>query len=523
MATTKTFVKTVRRFVRSKWNIGFLMVVIAGGGFYYVTSRDSSKYQFVSVTRGTITETVLVTGSTIPLQSVSLVFGNSGTIAQIYAAIGMSARRGQLLAVLNTTDLYAQVRSAEANVDIQRAKLGGLRAGARAEDIAASKAAFDKAEQDLANMFTGISDISIDSYTKANDAVRTQLSGFFSNAETGFPQLTYLTSNAQSKLDAEFTRASITEKLNLWQAALLSVGQSPAAFEALLQQSVINLLAVRELLSSVSKTLEGNTNLAVATLAEYMANNTTAFGEVNTALKNLNTASQNIASQKLTVAQAEAQLRLKQAGTRREDIQAAEAEVKSAEASLESARAKIANSQIISPISGVITQFDAKIGQTASPGETLISIISEAAFEIEAIVSEIDVGKITIGNRVTMSLDAFPSETFTGKVYYIDPAQTASEGVVGYKIKISFDAKDPRMKSGLTANLEIETRRKESALIAPQYAILQNDEGTFVERLVDGAPTTTPVTLGIQDSDGNVEILSGVTEGQQVLNIGLKR
>ncbi len=121
-----------------------------------------------------------------------------------------------------------------------------------------------------------------------------------------------------------------------------------------------------------------------------------------------------------------------------------------------------------------------------------------------------------------MTLDAFPGETFTGSVSYIDPAQTNNEGVVGYKVKITFDTVDKRLKSGLTVNINIETRNKDNVLVLPQYAILQNDDGTFVQVLEDKAVKNIPVTLGIQDQSGNVEIVSGVTEGEQVLNIGLK-
>ena len=78
------------------------------------------------------------------------------------------------------------------------------------------------------------------------------------------------------------------------------------------------------------------------------------------------------------------------------------------------------------------------------------------------------------------------------------------------------------MKSGFTANIDIQTKKNDNVLILPQYAILQNDNGTFVEKLVGNVATTSPVTLGIQDQKGNVEILSGVTLGEQVINIGLK-
>jgi multidrug efflux pump subunit AcrA (membrane-fusion protein) len=121
-----------------------------------------------------------------------------------------------------------------------------------------------------------------------------------------------------------------------------------------------------------------------------------------------------------------------------------------------------------------------------------------------------------------MTLDAFPSETFTGAIFYIAPAETNTQGVITYQVKIAFDNADPRLKSGLTTNIDIQTKQVNDVLILPQYAILQNDNGTFVERVVAGVATTSPVTLGIQDQKGNVEILSGVTFGEQVVNIGLR-
>ncbi|MCE9517756.1 efflux RND transporter periplasmic adaptor subunit, partial [Candidatus Nomurabacteria bacterium] len=143
-------------------------------------------------------------------------------------------------------------------------------------------------------------------------------------------------------------------------------------------------------------------------------------------------------------------------------------------------------------------------------------------YEVDSGVSENDVVNILSGNKVTMTLDSFPKEVFQGTVFYIAPAETTTGGVVSYEVKIAFDANDPRLKSGLTANIDIKTNYKESVLILPQYAILQNDEGTFVE-VLDGKKTKqNKVELGISDSFGNVEIISGVTEGEQVLSIGLK-
>jgi multidrug efflux pump subunit AcrA (membrane-fusion protein) len=121
-----------------------------------------------------------------------------------------------------------------------------------------------------------------------------------------------------------------------------------------------------------------------------------------------------------------------------------------------------------------------------------------------------------------MTFDAFPGEAFAGKVFYIDPAQTIQSGVVDYLVKTSFNTPDPRIKSGLTANLDINTQTDQSALILPQYAVIQNASGTFVDILQNGAETQVPVKLGIVDQSGNVEVVSGVTDGEKVINIGLK-
>ena len=177
---------------------------------------------------------------------------------------------------------------------------------------------------------------------------------------------------------------------------------------------------------------------------------------------------------------------------------------------------------IVAPISGTITQFDAKIGQLATPNVTLVSIMGSGGYEIAAGVSETDIGKISIGDKVSMTLDAFQNENFTGSVFYIAPAETNKQGVITYQIKISFDKIDPRLKSGLTANIDIQTKHKDNVLILPQYAILQNDQGTFVETLENNKIKQNPVVLGIEDQKGNVEVVSGVTENEQVLNIGLK-
>jgi HlyD family secretion protein len=521
---TRSFVRwIVQLSMRTKIFIGVGFVAVLAAGYFMFMPRPVV-YTLIPVTQGPITETVSVTGNTTPIESVSIGFQNSGTIAHVYYNLGDTVKAGALVAELNTAGLSAALAQAKANVDAAEATLEGLQAGAQPADIATSQAALQGAEQTLANMYAGISDAATSGYTKANDAVRTQLNTLFSNAETSQPQLTFQTSDSQDAVNAANLRSSASNELNAWQAELadISASSSSDTLTTTLKTDLAHLAVIQSLLNTVSATLDANINLSATQLASDKANVSAGLTEVNAAISAFDTISQNIALQQSTVNQAQAELALKQAGSTPQAIAAQQAQVEQAQAGVASAEANLQNSEILSPMSGTITEQDAKVGQQATPGTPLVSVIGTGGFEVDAGVAETDVGKLAVGDTASMTLDAFPNETFAGTVFYIAPAETNTGGVITYLIKISFNKADPRLKSGLTANVDIQTKHDDNALILPQYAILQNDSGTFVETLVGGITTTTPVTLGIQDQNGNVEVLSGVTPGEQVVNIGLK-
>jgi len=505
-----------------------IIAAIAIAGFFvyrFALRGNAGKYQFVTVTKGSIAETVSITGNTTPKTSLDLGFENGGSVAEVMKAVGDHVFPGDVIARLDTRDLATQLAQAQANVDAEEAKLRSLQAGAQPADIQASQAALDKARQDLANLYASASDAASDAYAKSNDAVRNQLSAFFSSPETNNPQLTFSVSDTQTLNDVQFRRTQASVELNAWAKDIFGISASSpsSTLAGVLHASIAHISIVKNFLESVSQALTDETGLTASTANTYHASLTAALAEANTASGNLNSISQNIASAIIGVSQLQAQLDLKVSGSTPEDIQAQQALVEQAQASAASIQVKIAKASLISPIAGVVTVQNAKVGQIAAPGATLVSIISDGDLEIDANVPETDIGKVSLNDPVSITLDAFPNETFTGKVFYIDPAQTIIQGVVDYKIKVSFDKADPRMKSGLTANLDIATQQKDNALILPQFAVLQNDQGSYVEILENGKMVQEPVTLGLRDDKGNVEIISGVSEGEQVLNIGLKQ
>lgn len=506
------FLSKMRELLKSNWVRGALALVLILGIYWFFIRSGSPAYQFIAVTQGTIVETVSVTGNTTPAKSVSLGFQNSGTIARVNYNLGNQVYAGAVVAQLSTGNLSAALEQARASLAAAEANLAALMAGTRPEQLAIDRSAVVQAQSALANTITS-------AYAVSDSAVHTNADQFFINPRATSATLTFIVPDVLLTNSVVEERIALEPMFVAWSTQIYSPSFSSGDTLAAATQAAQNLTQVSAFLNDAAAALtkaQPSVGLSAATIDTYKSSVATARTSVASALTALTSA-------KTTLISAEGTLTLAQAGSTRESIAAELAQVDQARAGVANATANLSGAMIIAPISGVLTQLDAKIGQLASPGTPLVSIIGTGGFEVDAGVSETDVGKLLTGNTVTMTLDAFPNETFAGTVFYIAPAQTNTQGVISYQIKISFDKADPRLKSGLTANIDIQTKKKENVLILPQYAILQNDSGTFVETRIGKASTTTPVTLGIQDQQGNVEVLSGVTLGEQVINIGLKK
>jgi RND family efflux transporter MFP subunit len=502
-----------------------IIVVFCGVVVLFFTTKQKIKYEMVTVTRGNIAEEVSVTGRVKSAESVNLAFEKGGKIKNVSVQVGDRVSPGQALVHLDAAEVNAQLLQAEASVDTQVAKLNELKRGARIEEIQVKETELRKAEQDLTNAYGSVLNIANDAFSKADDAVRSKTDQVFLNDDTDSPQLTFLVSDAQAQIDTVALRRLATSELNAWKSELRTTsGTSSVALDILLIQSQKHLALIRDFLIRTLDTVDKAIGVSASTIDTYKTNIGTGRANVSTAISNITTQEQTISTQKVVIERITNELSLIKAGSAFEVIAGQEAQVKQVEANVAAIRAQVSKMILYAPIGGVVTKQDAKQGEIASINTILISIIGDQSLEIEANIPEIDVGRIAIGNPVLIKLDAFPGEVFNGKVKYIDPAENVVDGVVNFKVTIAFETIEKKIRSGLTANLEIESRKKEGVLLLPEFAIVENDEGTFVRTLLLDGVTTEDVFVvrGIRDNNGFVEIEQGVTEGEQVVNIGLK-
>lgn len=505
--------------------ISLLVGAVVIFGSYYLFFRTSpAPFELVKVTRGTIAQEVIVTGKTKPLQDVNLAFERSGKVSRVYASVGDKVYAGQILAELDKTELAAQLSQADANLETQKAKLAELKTGTRPEELQIQEGKVVSARIALSDAKQNMTDKIQEAYTKSDDAVRNIADQFFNNPHSANPQVSFVVGNQSLKGKLETGRLDLESSLSAWRLSLdqLTIGSD---LEAYSQDAIVNANKVKVFLDNSAlavNALTPSVTISQTTIDGWKSNLSAARTSMNLALANLSAAKEKLGGAEANLTLAENQLKLDKAGTAPDAIAAQEAQVKQAAANFESALAQISKAVIKAPIPGVVTKQDAKVGEIVSANAPVISIISVGNLQIEANIPEVDIGKVMIGNPVKVTLDAFPGEEFSGKVTYIDPAETIIDGVVNFKLTIIFNSADERLKSGLTANLNIQTLTKSDVLILPQYAILEYDSGAFA-RIQSGKSTKEiPITIGIRGQDSSVEIISGLNEGDEVLNIGFK-
>ncbi len=162
------------------------------------------------------------------------------------------------------------------------------------------------------------------------------------------------------------------------------------------------------------------------------------------------------------------------------DINDQQIKVNQAENTLLDAQNKLADYFIRAPFSGVIAKLDGKKGDSVSAASVLATIITKQKIA-EISLNEIDVAKVKVGEKVTLTFDAIPNFSITGEVAEMDTIGTVSQGVVTYNIKIVFDTQDERVKPGMSVSAAIITEAKSGVILVPISAVKSQGGASYVE------------------------------------------
>ena len=207
------------------------------------------------------------------------------------------------------------------------------------------------------------------------------------------------------------------------------------------------------------------------------------------------------------------------------------------------ARDALSYATITSPIDGVVMRIRTKVGELVipgimnNPGTLIMEVADLSAMLVVTQVDEADVGKLEVGQKATVHVDAMPDREFTGVVDSIALAHDVTYSMTKYyRTEILLDDTEGKLYSGLTAHVDIETRSHTGVLKVPSQAVLGREVdslpldirknsaevdttktyATVVYRYNDGKAVVTPVKIGQSDLTHTI-ILSGITEQDTIV------
>jgi len=229
----------------------------------------------------------------------------------------------------------------------------------------------------------------------------------------------------------------------------------------------------------------------------------------------------------------------------------AQAQFVRAEVFLENARIALDDTSVRSPIAGTVISRTAEVGQViTSPtsavggGTLLMEMADHNKVRVRALIDEIDIGKINIGQEVTLKVSAYRDKRFTGVVSKIEPMSRIDQNVTTFPVLIDIENKDNLLLIGMNTDVEIEIlneevalalpagslrTRKDIASVAPLLGITQKDLNNFLTEKVAGENFNTfivlkqtkkgaiPSWVKVGKTDLNhVEVKSGINQKEMV-------
>lgn len=482
-------VNSIWKFLkRNKWWSITGAVVIGG----IAISSSLNGNQVIETTKAKtedLVRVVRISGKVVPEEKVDLSFETIGTIASVPKKVGDRVSRGEVLIRLDSSSLTAEVKKAEAELSSAQAELSKLEGGA------AYETSVNNAKRSIVQTMR-------EAYANAEDAIYNKSDQLFVYPNSNRPELI---ASFQGYTD-------LRDSIN---AGRVEIGYLLADWKKLTQNLKVDSYSNEEL--SLAKGYLEETLSFVADLSRavnlFEPNNAYDQADVDAfkadillARNNLNSSVQAFITKEKALADFIS------------DVPVQVARVEAAEANLLNLRFRSGKSTLASPIDGIVSVQEGKLGQAVTQGEIIVSVISPE-YIIETFVPEVSIAGISLDNPASVTLDAYgQSQKFEARVSEVDPAETVRDGVSTYRVKLSFISSDERIRSGMTANVEIETMRKTGTLIIPERAVVNREGETFVYvKEGEKGQREIPVSLGEKDSYGQIEVLSGLSLGEEII------
>ncbi len=531
----------------------FVIALITAGAYfgfnYFKKSASETNYVLAKVERGTIVSTISGSGQVSSSNQVEIKSKASGDLVAINIKNGQDVRVGAVIAQIDSREAQKSVRDAQAN--LESAQLSHQKLVKPADELSMiqaensliqAKSDLEKAYDDgfnsvsnafidIPNVMTGLYDIIFGtsvSISKNQD----NASAYADLVKNDDIKVAILKEDVLAKYkkakdmyDKNFidyrgtTRASQRDDI----ASLINetYDTTKSAADAVKSAS--------DLLSFVKENLTNRSQPMPALLVTHQNSLASYIGSTNSNLLALLNIKNAITSSKYSIDEKTAYLDNLKKGADGLDIQSSELTIKQRENALFDAKEKLSDYFVRAPFDGTIAKINVKKADSVASGASIATFITKQKLA-EISLNEVDVAKVKVGQKSTLTFDAIEGLGISGEVAEIDSIGTVSQGVVSYNVKISFDTQDDRIKPGMSTSASIITDVKQGVLIVPNSALKVSGATNYVEILDQpvgdaesnqGVTSVTPprqqeIMEGIS-SDTSTEIISGLNEGDFII------
>ena len=515
--------------------------------------------------KGSIVVTAESTGQVSATSQVDIKPKASGEIIYIGVVQGQQVKKGTLIAKLDATTAEKQVRDAQSSLDSAKISLEKLQQPADALSKLQTENALITAKQSKENAQDDLAKSYDDGFNSIANAfldlpgIVSGVDGILYNNEVNVGQDNYSAyydlskaykSDAKEFMDSaisSYSAARIAYDKNFSDYKNVSRYASTDTIESLLDETYDTTKKVSDSIKSAKNFLDMVTDAlsgsgseinppAVLTTHEnkLQSYTGTANNHLASLLNIINTIKndkETIISSDRTIAEKTEALAKLLAGTDPLDLKTQQLTITQRENALIDAKQTLSDYYVYAPFDGLVAELNTIKGDTVSAG-TAIAIMITAQKTAEISFNEVDIAKVEVGQKATLTFDAIPDLIMTGKVVEIDSIGTASQGVVNYNVKVAMDTQDDRIKSGMSVSTSIILDTRIGVLVVPSTAVKGQSGAKYVEVLDDAnitsvgtnsqnyyssvLPTRKSVVVG-ESGDSETEIISGLSEGDKII------
>lgn len=549
--------KSISWLLKKKRYVIAAVLILGIGGYFgykhYFGQQQTTSYVTAKVERGTLLTTVSGSGQIAASSQVDIKAKSSGSLISMTAVAGKEVRANTLLASIDASDAYKAVRDAETSLETARLTLDKLKAPTDALTLLQSENSLIQAKETKQSAEDSLVKTREDGFNTVADVfldMPSLISGLYSiiynnnisvsywNIDWYANQGTLYNPNESVKIRnyrdlavSSYLTARQNYDANFESYKNASRASADATIEALISETYRTVSSMAEAVKNlnnfidfVQDSLESSANKPTipaaltahqTNLDSYTAISNSGLTSLLSIKNSLESARKSIVSADRSIAEKTASLAELKAGPDALDLRSQELAVQQKVDALADAKENLNDYFLRAPFDGVIAKVSYKKGEEVSSGAAIVTLITKQQTATIAL-NEVDVAKVKVGQRASLTFDAVEDLTISGEVAEVDSLGTTSQGVVSYNVKIVFDVQDERVKPGMSTSASIVLSAKPDILQVPSAAVKTSGGSSYVEMLENNVSARHNVTVGVSN-DLMTEITSGLNEGEEVI------